>query len=330
MLTLDGSAGEGGGQILRTSLGLSLATGTPFRIHKIRAGRPKPGLLRQHLTAVDAAATIGSAEVSGGELGSRELTFRPGPVRPGEYRFAVGSAGSATLVLQAVLPALLTASAPSHLHLEGGTHNPSAPPFDFLSRTFLPLVNRMGPTVTAKLERRGFYPAGGGRFEVHIAPAPLRPIELLERGALVAVRAAAIASSIPAHVARREIDIVMRELKISDGRAEEDVTSPGPGNVVLVEIESAAVTEVVTAFGTRGVKAEAVAHQAVREARAYLESGLPVGEHLADQLMVPLALARGGAYRAGPLSSHSTTNLEVIRQFVDVKVAVTDGRVEFT
>src|SRR5688572_16449750 len=176
LITIDGSMGEGGGQVLRTSLALSLVTGKPFRIEKIRAGREKPGLLRQHLTAVNAAAAVGGAHVEGAALGSRELDFRPGPAKPGEYRFAVGTAGSATLVLQAVLPALLTARGASTLVLEGGTHNPFAPPFDFLDKAFLPLLRRMGARVEVALERPGFYPAGGGRFQVRV-----EPVERLER-----------------------------------------------------------------------------------------------------------------------------------------------------
>ena len=178
MLTIDGSRGEGGGQILRTSLGLSLVTGRAFRIVRIRAGRAKPGLRHQHRTAVQAAARVGNAEVEGAEVGSMELTFVPGAVAAGEYEFSVGTAGSAALVLQAVLPALLTASQPSRLKLEGGTHNPFAPPFDFLAKTFLPIVNRMGPRVTAELERPGFYPAGGGEMRLTIEPcARLRRIQ---------------------------------------------------------------------------------------------------------------------------------------------------------
>src|SRR2546428_9297761 len=160
MITIDGSFGEGGGQILRTALSLSLATGTPFRIENIRAGRKKAGLLRQHLTAVLAAAEIGAAEIEGATLGSTMLTFTPKSVRAGEYRFAVGTAGSGTLVFQTILPALLRASAATRVTIEGGTHNSAAPPFDFLDRTFLPLIRKMGATVSLKLERYGFYPAG--------------------------------------------------------------------------------------------------------------------------------------------------------------------------
>src|SRR5262245_2007058 len=160
-ITIDGSAGEGGGQILRTALALSLVTARPFRIERIRAGRPKPGLLRQHLTAVQAAAKVGAARISGAEVGSLELTFEPTGLRGGAYDFAVGTAGSATLVLQTLLPALLRAREPSQLTIEGGTHNPYAPPFDFLARTFLPVLRRMGAAIEARLEAPGFYPAGG-------------------------------------------------------------------------------------------------------------------------------------------------------------------------
>src|SRR5688572_7099138 len=164
MIRIDGSVGEGGGQILRTALSLSLATGTPFQIENIRAGRKNAGLLRQHLTAVLAAAEIGSAETAGASLGSTALTFTPKSVRGGEFRFAVGTAGSATLVFQTILPALLLAGTPSRVEIEGGTHNMAAPPFDFLKRTFLPVLRRMGANISLELKRYGFYPAGGGRL----------------------------------------------------------------------------------------------------------------------------------------------------------------------
>ena len=162
IIQIDGSQGEGGGQIVRSSLALAMVTGNGVAIEKLRAGREKPGLMRQHLTAVHAAAEICQAQVTGNAIGSSSLTFQPGRVIPGEYKFSVGTAGSATLVLQTVLPPPLIADGPSRVILEGGTHNPWAPPFDFLSRAYLPLVNRMGPSVTATMDRPGFYPAGGG------------------------------------------------------------------------------------------------------------------------------------------------------------------------
>jgi len=322
MLTIDGSSGEGGGQILRTSLALSLVTGKPFRMERIRARRPKPGLGRQHLTAVRAAAEVGQAGVEGAELGSRELVFRPGEVRPGEYRFDVGTAGSTTLVLQTVLPALMIAGGPSQLRLEGGTHNIYAPPVDFLEKAFLPLVGRMGPKVDVTLDRPGFYPAGGGSVRVSIQPEPrLRPIEITERGKILRRVACGVVSRLPLHIAEREVDVVRRRMSWpAECVSTREVESSGPGNVLTIEIHSEHVTEVFTGFGKLGVSAEKVAAGAVREARAYLKAGVPVGEHLADQLLIPMALAGGGSYRTLPPSSHTTTNVETLGRFLDVSV----------
>lgn len=282
MITIDGSFGEGGGQILRTSLGLSLVTGQPFRIENIRSGRKKPGLMRQHLTAANAAAEIGDADISGASIGSGALTFTPKGVRPGPHRFSVGTAGSCTLVLQTVLPALLTAGGESCLILEGGTHNPFAPPFDFLESAFLPLLERMGAHVVAKLARPGFYPAGGGRVEVKVSPAgQLEPIELLERGELRRCSARAIVSRLPEKIAERELRSVQKRLSLRDDCIDvQSVHSNGPGNVVVVEVEHDHVTEVFTSFGQKGVSAEAVGREVASAAAGYLDARAPVGEHL--------------------------------------------------
>src|SRR5262245_20703997 len=197
MITIDGSFGEGGGQILRTSLALSLVTGKPFRIENVRAGRKSPGLLRQHQTAVSAAAAVGRAEIAGASIGSGELEFSPKAIAPGEYQFAIGTAGSTTLVLQTILPALMTATAPSRIALEGGTHNPFAPPFDFLVLSFLPLLKRMGVHIEAALERPGFYPAGGGRIVVSIKPGTLLRLDLENRGEVLSKRARAVVANLP-------------------------------------------------------------------------------------------------------------------------------------
>jgi RNA 3'-terminal phosphate cyclase (ATP) len=326
MIRIDGSKGEGGGQVLRTSLALSLVTGRPFQMVNIRAGRSKPGLLRQHLTAVKAAEAVGEAEVTGAELHSKDLTFRPRSVKPGDYHFAVGTAGSATLVLQTVLPALLSASGPSTLVLEGGTHNPAAPPFDFLAKSYLPLVRRMGPEVEASLERPGFFPAGGGKFSVSVLPSPLKPLHLLERGKVVRRQATAMIAQVPYDVAKRELETVGRKLGWypDERRVEELKRSVGPGNVVSLEVESEHVTEVFTAFGERGVRAEDVAEAAAEEARVYLDAGVPVGEHLCDQLLLLLALARGGSFRTLPLDGHAQTQIETFAHFLDVKISVNE------
>ncbi len=330
MLELDGSQGEGGGQILRTSIALAMVTGTAVRIRNIRARRSRPGLMRQHLVAVQAAARIGSARIEGAETGSSSLTFIPGEVKPGEHELSVGTAGSTTLVLQTVLPALLLASGPSWLVLEGGTHNPLAPPFEFLSRSYLPLVNRMGPQVHAELERPGFYPAGGGRMVVSVEPAPrLAGFELLERGEVRRRQATALLSRLPRHVAERELAEVARQTGWKSSEMEvRDVESPGPGNVLLLSVETDAVTEVFVGFGEKGVPAEEVAVRAVGEMKRWLDSGVPVGEHLADQLILLLALAGAGAFTTLPLSGHAATQVELIPRFLDVAFQVenTAGR----
>ena len=325
MITNDGSEGEGGGQILRSSLALSLVTGQPFRMERIRAKRQKPGLLRQHLTAVEAAKAVGCAEVSGEALGSQTLDFRPGPVTPGNYRFAVGTAGSATLVLQTVLPALLTASDPSTLTLEGGTHNPLAPSFDFLDRCFMPLIHRMGPSVELELKRPGFFPAGGGWFQARVAPVKkLARVDLLERGPIRNRQARIWTSKLPEHVAERELAVIREELR---WRAEEcrveTVPHPlGPGNAVVLAIEAEHITEVFTGFGERGRPAEEVAKAAVEAAKVWLNAAVPVDEHLADQLLIPMALAGGGSFLTTKPSLHTTTNAEVIQRFLPVPIRV--------
>jgi RNA 3'-terminal phosphate cyclase (ATP) len=323
MITIDGSFGEGGGQIIRSSCALSLITGKAFRIYNVRARRDKPGLQRQHLTAVNAAAEIGRAKVDGAAVGSSEFTFVPGAISPGEYIFSIGTAGSATLVLQTLLPPLLTASEPSRLTLEGGTHNVHAPPFEFVQKTFVPLINRMGALVSVELERYGFYPPGGGKLQVSIEPgAQWRRLDLPERKSLLGERARALVVNLPQSIAERELGVIREKLGWSDEqlRIETSTNAYSPGNVVTIEIESEQVTEVFTGIGERGVRAEVVAQRAIDEARQYLADGAPVGEHLADQLLIPLALAGEGSYLTGQPSLHTTTNIEVIRKFLNVGI----------
>lgn len=324
MIRIDGSFGEGGGQVLRTSLSLSLVTGQPFCIENIRAGRERPGLLRQHLTAVLAAAEVGSAQVEGATLGSRLLTFRPGQVRGGDYHFAIGTAGSSTLVFQTLLPALMLAPGPSTLSLEGGTHNDGAPPYHFLERVFLPLIERLGPRVTSRLERFGFYPAGGGRFVAQIEPAQaLRPLSIGPRGVITSRRIHAIVANLHRHIAQREADTALTLLNWeADSRAiEVTEDSAGPGNVIMIEISTRESTEIFTGFGKRGVSAETVAQRAASEAQEYLASSAAVGEHLTDQLLLPMALAGVGSLTALKLNQHARTNMDVIAKFLSVRFA---------
>jgi RNA 3'-terminal phosphate cyclase (ATP) len=324
MICIDGSSGEGGGQMLRTGLSLALVTGKPFRIENIRAKREKPGLLRQHLTAVLAATEVGNAKTDGATLGSKTLEFVPGKIRPGNYRFAVGTAGSSTLVFQTILPALMTASGPSRLTLEGGTHNTQAPPFDFLQKTFLPVLSRMGPKVTVNLERYGFYPAGGGHIIAEIEPCErLSPVVLTERGAMTHRRVVAIVANLARSIAQRELDTASHHLNWSADTLEilETKDSPGPGNVVMIELGDGAFTEVFTGFGRLGASAEKVASEAAGEALSYLASRAVADEHLADQLLLPVALAGAGTFTATKMSLHARTNIEVISLFLPVQFA---------
>jgi RNA 3'-terminal phosphate cyclase (ATP) len=304
-------------------------TGRPVVIENIRAGREKAGLMRQHLTAVRAAAEVGNAKLDGDEIGSRSLSFHPGAVRPGSYTFSVGTAGSATLVLQTVLPALLITNETSRLTLEGGTHNSWAPPFDFLDKAFFPLVGRLGPCVSAQLECHGFFPAGGGRFHVIVDPvAQLRGLTLIDRGDDGDRRVIALVSKLPIQIAERELDTICRKTNWPPiaRRAYEVTDSPGPGNVVMIEIDSQHVTEVFTGFGRHGVRAEHVAEETLREARDYIAAGVPVGPYLADQILLPLGIAawQSGAtsqFRTLPLTRHATTHIEILRRFLGIEIS---------
>ena len=325
MIEIDGSVGEGGGQILRTSLALSMCTGQPFTLTRIRAGRSKPGLMRQHLTCVTAAAAVCGAEVRGAEMNSQSLTFAPGKVRAGDYSFNVGTAGSCTLVLQTVWPALLMPDVQSHLKLGGGTHNPMAPPFHFLERSYAPLMRKLGANVELTLRRLGFYPAAGGEIEVTIWPAEdkLQPFDLTERGQRQKGFAECFAPALPRAVAQRELEHLGaalgwtdEQLRIGPARQNE-----GPGNALLATLVYENLSEVFTQFGEKGVSAEKIAHDLVREVRAYQLSEAALGPHLADQWALPLALAvwkrgREAAYTCTELTAHAKTNFQIIERFL--------------
>ncbi|KPF68584.1 RNA 3'-terminal-phosphate cyclase [alpha proteobacterium AAP81b] len=325
MIIIDGSEGEGGGQIVRNACALSLVTGLPFRITNVRGKRAKPGLMRQHVTAIEAACAIGNARCEGLAVGSGEIAFTPGTVVPGDYRFAVGTAGSTGLVLQTVLMPLVLAAAPSRLVLEGGTHNMLAPPFEFIAECFLPVLGRMGPRVTARLVRHGFYPRGGGRIEVDIAPAPLVPINADDRGALVARSGIAMIAGLPHEIADREIAAARKGLDWpGDAFAVHALPeSSGPGNILLLTAAFANVSEIVSGFGKLGVPAEQLAFKAAARMAGYLESSAFAGPYLADQLMLPFVLAGGGSFTTVKPSQHCLTAADIVAAF-------TGRRPEFT
>lgn len=325
MIEIDGAEGEGGGQILRSSLSLSICTRQPFRITNIRAKRDKPGLMRQHLTAVKAAAEICNGELAGAELGSRELVFRPRAVQAGSYSFAIGTAGSCTLVLQTVLPPLLIAGKASEVRISGGTHNKGSPPFDFLQRSFMPILKRMGASVELELVRHGFYPRGGGEIRVAVgASERLSRLDLHERGARVRAYAESYVAALPINIAQRELEVIGKKLNWSHeqlflrGLANDE----GPGNAVTITIEHEHVTEVVTGFGEKHVRAETVAADAAQEARAYIASTAPVGEHLADQLLLPITLAGSGSFTCITSSQHLRSNAKVVQAFTSKRVSI--------
>jgi RNA 3'-terminal phosphate cyclase (ATP) len=335
MLEIDGSMGEGGGQIVRTALAMSLATQRPFRIANLRANRSRPGLRPQHCTAVEAAATIGRANTSATdasaghgssvEVGTSSFTFEPTTVEPGRYQFDVGTAGSAVLVLQTVLPPLLTASAPSTITVTGGTHVRSAPPFEFFAASFGPLVQRMGPVLRATLHRPGFYPKGGGRCTLTVEPvADLQPLDLTERGALRRAEARSIVAHLPRHIAERELATLREGLPVE--LAETRIETPsarGAGNALLLELAYEHATTLVSGIGEKGTPAEDVAIGVVDAARDALAADAPVDPHLADQLLIPLALG-GGRFRTPSLTAHTHTNAAVIEPFVDSRFSVAE------
>lgn len=318
---LDGSLGEGGGQILRTALALSVVTGRSFVLSNIRAGRARPGLLRQHLTGVLAAAEICGAEVMGAALGSAEVWFEPGPLAPGDYQFDIGSAGSAGLVLQTVLPPLLLAAAPSTVVITGGTHNSASPSYHFLEQVFAPHVG-----LELMLHRFGFYPAGGGRIHARVNPGPMPPIRLVSRGEITRVVPYVASARVPVGMARRALDRVCERLELGAerGRHFSVRDSDGPGFVMWIEVNFEGGTEIITSFGEKRVDPDVVADAAVAELEAWRDANVPVGEHLADQLLIPLALF-GGEILTGPLSEHTRTNLRVIEAFLPGLLSVEGG-----
>lgn len=320
MIELDGAIG--GGQVLRSGLSLAMVTGRALHINNIRAKRSRPGLMRQHLTAVLAAAQVCGAKVDGAELGSQTLRFEPGPIQGGEYRFTIGSAGSCTLVLQTLLPALLRAPTASRVTICGGTHNPLAPPVDFLQRAWLPLLHRMGARIELSLNRHGFSPAGGGELEAFVQPCELTPLHLMQRGKLLESRAIALSAGLPAQVSRRELKRVGQRLGFDDTQLHGVEVDPehGPGNMLMLEYVFEHVTEVFSAFGQLRVRAEAVADAAINQAMAWRVTDTAVGEHLADQLLLPMALAGGGRFTTPHMSDHLHSNMQVIQRFLPVAI----------
>jgi RNA 3'-terminal phosphate cyclase (ATP) len=343
ILTLDGSHGEGGGQILRTALSLSTITARPFRLTNIRAGRRKPGLLPQHLSAVRAAAAISSAVVSGDWLGSSELRFAPShPPKSGAYVFDVaqaaerGSAGSVTLILQTLLVPLTLANGPSTLVLRGGTHVEWSPPFDDLVNCYFPLLRRMGYRIHADLKRWGWYPVGGGEVICEIAAgpsdrnvSPCNPIELVSRGPLQRIAGRAVAANLPAHIPQRMADRVRDSLKYLGVPVDiqpQWVTAACPGAGVFLVAEYKELPASFSAYGRLGKPSESVADEAITVFRTHHASEAAIELHLADQLLLPLAIATDASlFTVVRPTGHLMTNAWTIDQFEIARISIEDG-----
>lgn len=329
-IIIDGSEGEGGGQVLRTSLSLSAITGKPVRIENVRGRRKKRGLFRQHLTAFKAAAEICGAEVEGAKLKSSEIAFYPAEIKGGEYRFDIGTAGATNLVAQTVLPILAHADTESTVTITGGTHNQWAPTFDFLDQAFLPQFRKMGGRASAEINAYGFYPAGGGSVTLHVKPIQdTHRLELLERGERLGTRVEVLVANLKRNIAERELNTLLNALTLAPEQGKiKHVDGPGPGNAVTLFLEQENVTEVFIELGQHGVRAEAIGKQLAKQVQDYLSacdaSGVApaVGEHLADQLLLPMALFKGGVFTTTDITQHTRTNIDIIRRFLDVDIAL--------
>lgn len=319
---IDGSLGEGGGQILRSTLALSMCTGTPVRIENIRAGRRKSGLLRQHLACVRASKEISNARVIGDELGSSTVEFRPGKIKAGTYDFAIGSAGSTSLLFQTVLPALLMAESESTVSFSGGTHNDLAPSFDFIKHCFIPALKSINLSVTAELETYGFMPHGGGKWTTTIQPIKgMSVLDMTKIGKIQTRKAIVTQSGVSRSVAERELARIKKKLQWIDNELHiNQVESIGAGNIISLRVSDGNICEVIDVVGAKKLSAERVAGRAVAAMNRYLSSGAAVGEYLCDQLLLPLALGNGGRFTTIELSSHSKTNINVIKEFIDCEI----------
>lgn len=320
VIVIDGSHGEGGGQILRTALALSMITGKPFELKNVRAGRKKPGLMRQHLVCVQASQRISNAVVEGAELHSQHLYFQPQQVQAGQYDFNIGSAGSTMLVLQTLLPALMIQDQPSQVTIHGGTHNPMAPTADFIQHCFLPALKKMGVEVDFNIEAAGFFPVGGGKVTATIAAWKNRQFySVVQRGPLQAIKGYASVLNLQHEIVERELATLSSRLALNHT---EQLYPAGisQGNTVFVVVEGEQHQQVFSALGEMRKSAEQVAAQLAQAVKRYLASDAVADEHLADQLLLPLALGKGGEFTAQIISEHTRTQADMIQRFLDCEI----------
>jgi RNA 3'-terminal phosphate cyclase (ATP) len=321
MIEIDGAFGEGGGQIIRTSLSLSAMTGIPVRLINIRKRRKKPGLMRQHLTALRAVGELTRAKIVGDDVGSDVVEFTPGAIVGGDYQFDIGTAGSTTLVMQTVLWPLTQASVPSTVTFSGGTHNPLCPPFDFVSQSFAPALRAMDLDVDVELNRHGFAPAGGGSFTLAVTPGAPTAVTWEAAHPTLSRSIHVTISNLPEKIAQSELDLAMNYLGWSDATTEiHSVESNGPGNIVVATVHAEPFSYVASSPGAKKRKAEQVVERLADEVRTFVAAGVPVCEHLADQLIIPFALAGSGSFMTSTPTPHTMTQIEVVQKFLEVDV----------
>jgi len=328
MVEIDGSYGEGGGQILRTGLAYSAILSKPIKITRIRAGRKNPGLQPQHLKSIEALAKITKARTDGVKIGSNGITFIPEEIVPGHYEFDIGTAGSVTLLLQTLLLPLSLCQLSSSLVLTGGTHVEWSPPFGYLSEILFPPLASMGIQAKAEIGKWGWYPRGGGRIEIEIHPASdLSPVLLNHRGFLKRIYGISAISNLPNHVAERQRDRALkrieRDLKLeAEIEILSEIPSSGPGSFLFLVAESEGVKAGFSSLGRKGKRAEEVADEAVDSLKEYMESDGCVDPHLADQLVPFMAFAKGSSsFTTTRITEHLLTNLWVIEHFLKISVS---------
>lgn len=326
-IEIDGAAGEGGGQVLRTSLSMSIITGDKIRIRNIRARRSKPGLMPQHLKAVEAAAQVSNARVRGAELGSSSLIFEPAAVKASNYRFDIGTAGAATLVLQTVAVPLSFAGTDSCITIVGGTHVPWSPSYHYLAWHWISYLNRSGYHIDTTLERPGFYPKGGGCIVARIRPAHRpSPIVSVRRGALKRIRGLSMVSRLDVFIAERQKRQAVKRLAnlcvdINIEVSRLSAHSPGTALILIAEFEETQCC--YCALGARGKPAERVADEAVDVLKAFLATNAAIDEHLADQLILPLSVVPGDSQlRVPKITPHLVTNADTVRTFLHVPIDI--------
>jgi RNA 3'-phosphate cyclase len=332
LIEIDGAQGEGGGQVLRSALSLSAVTGKGVHLYNIRAGRSKPGLMAQHLKAVDAAAAVCRADVQGAHLHSQEILFKPGELRTGRYRFEIGTAGATTLVLQTVFLPLSLAGAASTLGISGGTHVAWSPCLHYLTLHWLPYMHQAGFDAEISLEQAGFYPQGGGRISATLRPCTaIKPLQQTERGALLRISGVSAVANLDISIAERQKRQAMQRLqKLSWGNRSPDIhirlekfASPGKGTLLLLLAEFEGGRCCYYGLGALGKPAERVADEAVDALLAFIDTGAAIDLHLADQLLLPLSLASGASeLSTEQVTQHLLTNAEIIRLFLPVKIDI--------